>query len=151
MENKEDVFDAEEIICDECQAKNDKDYYFCIKCGNELKKEKINAEKVEENTEKKEEKLVVQEEKKKGLFKNNVISKLIGFIFFFLISVSFIINTGSAIALFIFVLLAFLYCSSNFFNDFMDASFEMLGRFILMLFIFGLISFGFCMLPMFFY
>ena len=86
-------------------------------------------------------------EKKKVLFKNNVISKLIGFIFFFLISVSFIINTGSAIALFIFVLLAFLYCSSNFFNDFMNASFEMLGRFILMLFIFGLILFGVCMLP----
>lgn len=46
-------------------------------------------------------------EKKKVLFKNNVISKLIGFIFFFLISVSFIINTGSAIALFIFGLILF--------------------------------------------
>lgn len=49
-------------------------------------------------------------EKKKVLFKNNVISKLIGFIFFFLISVSFIINTGSAIALFIFGLILFGVC-----------------------------------------
>lgn len=123
MENKDDVVVTEKIICDECQAK----------------KEKVKEEQVVEKIEKKEE--------KKGLFKSGIIQRLVGFIVLFIITVSFIINSGSMVALLGLILLAFFYCSGKFLRDVINAFFEMIGSLVLGVIVFILIIYGICIIP----
>lgn len=147
MENKEDLITTEDVFCTSCGTKNDNKSNFCLNCGYELKKDLVKnninnnqQSNVSFNGED-------EDVKKKGLFKSGIIQRLAGFIVLFIITVSFIINSGSMVALLGLILLAFFYCSSKFLRDVINVFFEMIGSLVLGAIVFILIIYGICIIP----